>query len=297
MTDRKKPEQIETEVAYQTFSEFLQNTPPNQWRHISNLTLPHHQASTYPSFDRRINTPELELHCTYDSCKGVRFFRCIAVSNMETPLSQSAINHLYLTYQCWNCKKTLKVYSLAAKIARLGQPQGTCYKFGEDPPYGPPISPKLIRLIQPDSDMFMQGRRCENQGFGIGAFAYYRRVVENQKNRILERIIKVSEKIGAPEDSINTLRQAMKVTQFSSALDMAKDVMPENLHINGQNPLRLLHGVLSHGVHELPDQQCLTLARSVRVVLGKLSEKLSDILKDEAEVEEALSTLMNYKNS
>ena len=61
--------------------------------------------------------------------------------------------------------------------------------------------------------MFMQGRRCENQGFGIGAFAYYRRVVENQKNRILERIIKVSEKIGAPEDSINTLRSDEK-TQF-----------------------------------------------------------------------------------
>ena len=143
----------------------------------------------------------------------------------------------------------------------------------------------------------MQGRRCENQGLGIGAFAYYRRVVENQKNRILEEIIKVSEKMGAPEDKINTLRGAIEETQFSKALDMAKDVMPENLLINGQNPIRLLHGVLSHGVHELPDEQCLDLASSVRVVLGKLSEKLSDILKDEAEVKGAISTLMNYKNS
>ena len=30
MTDQDKQEQAETEVTYQTFSEFLQNTPPNR---------------------------------------------------------------------------------------------------------------------------------------------------------------------------------------------------------------------------------------------------------------------------
>ena len=74
MTDHNEREQTETEVTCQTSSEFLQNTPPNQWVHISNLTVPHHQASIYPNFDKRINTPELELHCMYDSCNGVRFF-------------------------------------------------------------------------------------------------------------------------------------------------------------------------------------------------------------------------------
>ena len=37
----------------------------------------------------------------------------------------------------------------------------------------------------------MKGRRCGNLGLGIGAFVYYRRVVENQKSRILDEIIKV----------------------------------------------------------------------------------------------------------
>ena len=73
--------------------------------------------------------------------------------------------------------ETEKVYSVAATIDTILQPHGTCYKFGEDPPYGQPVSPKLLRLIQPDSDMFLQGRRSENQGLGIGAFTYYRRVV------------------------------------------------------------------------------------------------------------------------
>lgn len=145
------------------------------------------------------------------------------------------------------------------------KPQGECYKFGELPTYGPPVSPKLIKLIGPDRDEFLKGRRCENQGLGVGAFIYYRRVVENQKNRILGEIIKVSEKIGATEDKIKKLKSAVTETQFSKALDMAKDAMPESLLINGHSPILLLHSALSEGVRALSDEQCLELAGSVTV--------------------------------
>ena len=288
MTDRNKQEQTETEVTYQTFSEFLQNTPPNQLVHISDLAMP---------FLKEIRTPALELHCPDDLCNGIRVFRCTVVSNGGKNFEPRTVYYFYVTYRCSNCKKTLKLYSLSVIIDTIGESHGTCYKFGEYPPYGPPVSPKLIRLIQPDRDIFLQGRRCENQGLGIGAFTYYRRVVENQKNRILEKIVKVSEESGVLQDKINILRAAIEEIQFSTALKMTRDVMPESLLINGQNPILLLHRALSQGVHELSDEQCLELASSVRIVLGKLSEQLSDILKDEAEVKEAISTLMNYKNN
>ena len=184
---------------------------------------------------------------------------------------------------------------MAAMVYKSGEPQGECYKFGELPPYGPHVPSKLIELIGPDRDLFLQGRRCESQGLGIGAFTYYRRVVENQKNRILKKIIKVSERIKAPQDKINTLREAMDETQFSTALEMAKDVMPESLLIDGHNPILLLHRALSRGVHELSDEECQDFARSVRVVLSELSGRISSVLKDEAEFKEALSTLMDKK--
>ena len=66
--------------------------------------------------------------------------------------------------------------------------------------------------------------------------------------------------------------------------------------INGHNPVQLLHGALSEGVHELSDEECLELASSVRVVLGELSERLAQALKDEAELSKAVSTLMHGKN-
>ena len=112
----------------------------------------------------------------------------------------------------------------------------------------------------------------------------------------MEEIIKVSEKIGAPKEKLKVLNEAVQETQFSKALQMAKDALPESLLINGHSPIVLLHSALSEGVHALTDEQCLEIAGSVRVVLGELSERLSQALKDEAGLMKALSALMQKKN-
>jgi hypothetical protein len=282
-------EEVKEEIKYQTIAEFLESTPPNQLIHISDLSEWHTGYSPHSE----MRTPEIQLHCDHENCNGVRFFRCVAGEGEY--LKKGEYKFFYVTYRCWNCQKVEKTFSLAAKVDVDTKPSGECYKFGELPTFGPPVSPKLIKLIGPDRDEFLKGRRCENQGLGVGAFIYYRRVVENQKNRIIEEIIKVSEKIGSPKEKLEKLRVSLKETQFSKALDMAKDALPESLLINGHSPILLLHRALSEGVHALTDEQCLELAGSVRIVLGELSERLSQALKDEAELTKALSTLMNKK--
>ncbi len=76
---------------------------------------------------------------------------------------------------------------------------------------------------------------------------------------------------------------------------MAKDAIPESLLINGQNPILLLHGALSEGIHALSDEECLSIASSVRVVLVELSDRLSQSLKDEAELTRALAVIMGKR--
>jgi hypothetical protein len=191
---------------------------------------------------------------------------------------------------------TDKSFSLAAQRNK-GAESGTCYKFGELPEYGPPTAARLIKLIGPDRELFLKGRRCENQGLGIGAFVYYRRVVEGQKNRILDEIIKVSQKIGTPPEAIRQLEAAKTETQFSKALSNVKDAIPQTLLINGHNPLSLLHSALSDGLHQKTDEHCLEIAGSIRVVLAELSERLAQALKDEAELNKALGRLLSSNKS
>jgi len=116
---------------------------------------------------------------------------------------------------------------------------------------------------------------------------------DSQKNRILTEIIKVSEKLGISSNKIELLESAKSENQFSRALEMAKDALPESLLINGHSPLQLLHSALSDGVHNRTDEECLELASSVRVILGELSERLSHALKEEAELAKALTTLLS----
>jgi hypothetical protein len=292
VTDQSANE-VKEEIEYKSIADFLESTPPNQLINISDLAVvKKYQGGT---IFYEMHTPEIQLHCDHDQCNGTRFFRC--TSGSGTHLTIKDYEFFYITYRCSNCQRVEKTFSLAAKIEKIGESHGTCYKFGELPTYGPPVSPKLIKLIGPDRNEFLKGRRCENQGLGVGAFIYYRRVVENQKNRILGEIIKVSEKIGAAEEKIKNLKLAVDETQFTKALELAKDAMPESLLINGHSPILLLHSALSEGVHALTDEQCLEMAGSVRIVLGELSERLSQALKDEAELTKALSALMKKKKS
>jgi len=169
-------------------------------------------------------------------------------------------------------------------------------KMGEEPPFGPPTPARVITLIGPDRDLFLRGRRAENQGFGIGAFAYYRRVVEKQKGRIIQEIARVAGKLGASPEVLAEFEKAAAETQFSKAIDQVKSAIPQVLLIDGQhNPLTLLHAALSEGLHDHTDEECLEIAQDIRLVLTELAERASTALKEEAELKKSVARLLQRK--
>jgi hypothetical protein len=281
------------ETESSSIADFLEDSPPNQTIPVFDLTENRYVKRITMNADV-FTAPELQLHCSNEKCNGIRFFRNVSVG--EQILTHKRYEFFYVTYRCSNCRSEQKVFSLAAiKSDEDGQSGSVC-KLGEIPPFGPPVPPKLIKLIGPDREIFLKGRRCENQGLGIGAFIYYRRVIEKQKNRILQEVIKVCEKLKVGQDKVEVLKKAIEETRFSEALNMAKDALPESLLIDGHSPMQLLHSALSEGVHAMSDEECLEIASSVRVVLGELSERLSQALKDEAELSKAISHLMHRGN-
>ena len=277
-----------------TFAEFLQGTPPGATCKIENMV---ERSPRYDQSSYALVVPEIQLHCSNTNCNGIRFFRRISAGGERgTIYVGSSFSYRYITFQCGNCCENQKVYSLALRCDagdnELDLSSGDAYKFGEWPAYGPPVPSRLISLIAPDRELFLKGRRSENLGLGIGAFGYYRRVVENQKNRILNDVIKVAEMLQAPTESINSLKTARAETQFRKAIEALKDAMPQSLLIRGHNPFTLLHSALSDGLHSREDAKCLSLARYIRIVLVELSERLGQALADQRELNEAVSQLL-----
>ena len=170
-----------------SFANFLEETPPS--RNVEIAGLCREKISPNGSKYYQLAHPEIELHC--EKCNGLRVFRFDDAS-AEIFDKTSETLQTFVTYECSNCQEVDNIFSLWAK--RTSQTTGTCYKFGELPVYGPRTPGRLIKLFEEERETFFKGRRCESQGLGIGAFVYYRRVVENQKNRILDEIIRVAEK-------------------------------------------------------------------------------------------------------
>lgn len=280
MTEQQKHDGT-TPVPVIPWWEFLANQPPGSTCRVENAMQSMQGGGT------RLIAPEIQLHCPESTCNALMFFES-AGSNEY--LLRGNVTLVYFTYKCRNCGQYTKIYALG--VCPIDNLLCEAYKFGERPAFGPPIPARVLRLIQPDRDVFLSGRRCENQGLGIGAFTYYRRVVENQWSRLVDEIMRVGKATGAPEPMMTVLELARDEQQFSKSVKDIKDAIPPALLINGHNPLILLHGALSQGVHDLSDADCLTLATSIRAVLVELAEKLGQALKDERELSEAVTRLL-----
>jgi hypothetical protein len=189
----------------------------------------------------------------------------------------------------------MKTYAIWAR--RDANQDAELFKYGEYPSFGPPLPSKLIELVRPEWEYFLKGRRAENQGLGIGSFAYYRRVIESQKNRILDEIIKAANKLAAPLEAIEELELAKQEIQFKKAVEGVKHALPEALWIEGSNPITLLHSALSIGLHGKSDAECLALATDIRLVMTELAERLVAVLKDDNELKGAVARLVKNNSA
>lgn len=173
---------VETEEKRISFKSFLEQTPPDSTILISDFTRKKTASGEY------LDTPDLLLYCESEDCAGPRMFQCRDSLYIQTEWTTT-----FLKYICRNCGKRLHRFAILYKVQTI--PNGSAMKFGQLPQFGPNTPSGLIRLIEADRELFLQGRRAENRGMGIGAFAYYRRVVENQRNQIIEKALKLQKRL------------------------------------------------------------------------------------------------------
>lgn len=270
-----------------SFQQFLENTHPSLAKQVNDLWTLHVTQSNWRR--RAVIMPDLRLHCQI--CQGERTFRCSSNKFIELNVADTSLN---ATYVCGDCLSQTKLYSLY--MAFGDESSGEVYKYGELPPFGVPVSNKVLRLFGRDAKLFQKGRQCENLGYGVAAFAYYRRVVENHKSDIFEEIIKVCRTVNAPEGIMAELEQAKKEIAFTKAIEAIKSALPQGLLINGHNPLLALHGALSVGLHDESDEDCLAAAQAVRLVLTDLVEKIATLKQDDRQLNEAVQLLLRKKS-
>ncbi len=233
----------------------------------------------------------LEEFYVNDKLDNSSSLRCLPITmfcdkcNMERTfnqyLSTSLIDgNIYkVAYMCTACKdfKIIFIIYLDIKINSIK-------KLTQWPLWLPKIDADLKKSLGKNHGNYKKGLYCEQEGYGIGAFAYYRRIVEDMIDGLLDDIYEMfsEEEKQTYKENIE-LAKKERVTE--KKIEIVKKILPSELISNGINPLDRLHSGLSEGLHSMPDEGCLKTATAVRISLEYLLHEI--VLRKKRKIEYA----------
>jgi hypothetical protein len=142
-------------------------------------------------------------------------------------------------------------------------------KVGQHPAPDISIDKRIGKLLGSNVELYKKGRICESQSYGIGAFAYYRRLLEETISALLDEI---ADLVAVKDRDVymKGLENVGKEKTAENKIAVAKNLLPPNLISGGVNPLATLYDILSVGLHAKSDDDCIGLAVTVRQVFESL---------------------------
>jgi hypothetical protein len=114
---------------------------------------------------------------------------------------------------------------------------------------------------------------------------------------LVSSVLEVAQATIASPAQIELLKKAQSETRFSKAIEMLRDIaaIPAVLLIDGHNPLSLLHDLLSEGIHQLNDQECLERSQEAEVILCEIADRMQIAMTERKTVKAAISSIMTRK--
>jgi len=210
-----------------------------------------------PIWLSQVPRPPINMRCSI--CLSNQTFNMI--NNYDENLSgavETAGKVVRALYRCSACNGFIRYFFLS-----FDSKGKYTIKVGQTPSWEISLDPNLEKMLGSHVDYYRKGLTCESQGYGIGAFAYYRRIVEQIIDQLL---IDITELIPDEEHAhyIEALEKVKNTIVAQDKIKLVKDLLPKSLRPEGINPLSILHEILSKGLHSQEDEECMELAMNLR---------------------------------
>ncbi|WP_224483157.1 hypothetical protein [Robertkochia aurantiaca] len=183
--------------------------------------------------------------------------------------SQSSILNFTLYFKCQSCHQFERIYSI-----HLDEENKIMFKTGQYPQWEVESNKKLKKTLGKHYSNYNKGLICEANSYGIGAYAYYRRIIEEI---IVELIEKIEEMIDDDEDK-QVYHEALEKSKHSKnateKISLVMDLLPASLRLDGINPLKTIYDELSEGLHGAKEVECLNSAEIMRKCIVFLIEQI-----------------------
>lgn len=209
--------------------------------------------------------PKVQINMSCPICKSNQTFsmRNEYFENAGYMNAPSGGKGVRLLYKCTHCEKFERFFFI-----KIGGDKSDTWlmKIGQYPAWEISGEPNVERLLGAHAEYYKKGLICESQGYGIGAFGYYRRIVEETIDELLSEIADLisGEELEKYNDALSKTKETIVTAE---KIELVKDLLPPILRPDGMNPLSALHSALSQGLHAESDEDCLDLAQHCREVL------------------------------
>lgn len=216
------------------------------------------------------NLPKVSINMDCRDCGSLQTFNMTNeyYENYRVMNVHSSDKKVRLVYECQSCRRFTRQFHIY-----ISPDLDFIYKFGQYPEWEIKMDKNLEKTLGKHAKTFRKGLVCESQGYGIGAFSYYRRITEEIIDELLDSIEGlIEEEHKAEYKEALEKTKATRVTQ--EKIDLVKDLLPTILKPNGMNPLGVLHSELSEGLHAESDQACLENANHIKGILTFLINQI-----------------------
>ncbi|MGY3052228.1 hypothetical protein ACVWYG_000418 [Pedobacter sp. UYEF25] len=136
---------------------------------------------------------------------------------------------------------------------------------------------------------YYEAKTALKNNYGIGSFAYFRRVIEKELIKIIEEIklLPDAQSIGIQ----NLLDQYNSNPKTHVIYDNIFQYLPNSLKQLGENPIKLLYNQTSDGLHALSEETCLERAKSISTLLEFTIKKINEEKSTLNDVKQAIKNL------
>ena len=200
-------------------------------------------------------------------------------------------DHLALVqYTCAGCDSANQFFFL-----RITESGDTITKIGQYPTWSIAVPKALEQALGNRVEFYRKGLASEAVGYGIGAYGYYRRVVEEIIDELLDGIGTLIEEESRKQEYMIALAQTKSTRQTEEKARLVKDLMPGQVKVQGMNPLGILHTALSEGLHNRSDVECLYLAVEIRAALDFLITRLAQAKEEQKKFTDSMRRILEKK--
>jgi hypothetical protein len=170
------------------------------------------------------------------------------------------MNSIYpLELVCQECKRGFYDFFIHVNVDN-----GSVTKFGQVPMWTPRIDKELREALGKSTPFYLRALQNLNMSYGIGACAYFRRMIEDYINPLLTLLHDYKQDAGASEEELADIKKAIASKNFSAKTEYAAQICPQTLIVAGMNPLKELHDLLSYNIHAGTNEEATEIALKIK---------------------------------